>query len=272
MVMEGVRIKMTKEMMKQRSDPPVVMAVFGTTRNRRAYDELLEDAKKAFPNSEISISYSSRMVRDMEEGLRGRSPKSPFQALMGLAAKGYKWAVVQSVHLIAGHEFHRLVEGVHAGKLRVSMGLPLLWSYEDYLEVSRVLSETYRVRADEALVFIGHGTDHASWSSYLCLEGILRRIGVENSWVGLVEGKPNAEQVARDVKEAGFERARLIPLMLVAGVHVMEDIGSGQDGAWAKVFREFNMEIRVEERGLLELSGIRRLFFKHVTDAMDLVF
>ena len=53
-------------------------------------------------------------------------------SLEELKEMGYSWAVVQSLHLLCGHEFYRLVEEVKQSSVRTSIGLPLLSGPEDY--------------------------------------------------------------------------------------------------------------------------------------------
>ncbi|MBS3779405.1 MAG: sirohydrochlorin cobaltochelatase, partial [Desulfovermiculus sp.] len=113
---------------------PIVMAAFGTTtRARRTYDILDARVKEAFPEHPVYWAFTSRMVRDRIENSQGQSYKHPHQVLEELARGGHEWAVVQSLHLVCGHEFDRLVDEVKNCCLRTSIGLPLLDSPDDYL-------------------------------------------------------------------------------------------------------------------------------------------
>jgi sirohydrochlorin cobaltochelatase len=111
----------------------------------------------------------------------------PHQMLEILARQGHPWAVVQSLHLICAHEFYRLVTEVEDCGIRTSIGLPLLNSVEDYEAVVRSLAPLVEKNENEALVLVGHGTDHPSWSSYPALQFMLKQTYGARIHLGVVE-------------------------------------------------------------------------------------
>ena len=255
---------------------PIILTVFGTTRSIKQYGSLHEEIKKEFPRNPVTLAITSRMVRDMVAQRHGAKgvPPLPSQAINELADNGHRWAVVQSVHILAGHEFYRMLQEIQHDIVRTSIGLPLLWSKRDYDEVARIIKKAHSTGQDDrALVFIGHGTDHASWSTYPALEHILRENGLNNAWVGVIDGEPGREQIVQQVKRAGYSKADLIPLMLVSGVHVLEDIeGRDVEGdSWRAIFEAQGISTNTRRNGLLELGAIKRLFVTHIKDAMELL-
>ena len=260
--------------MKGRGDVPVVLAVFGSTKSKAVYSQLVNEICQGLSTRDVILAFSSRIVQVLEEK-RGTChvPPSPAQAIEILSREGYKWAVVQSVHLLAGHEFYRLVGQTRGLPVRTSIGLPLFWSRHDYLIIADILMDYYKRMAalDEAVVFIGHGTDHASWSTYSALEHILRLKGIERCWVGVVDGQPGALEVAKEVAASSMGKAIFIPLMLVSGVHVLEDIQNKKEDTWSGIFKQMGISTRTVEKGLLELKGVRELFLEHIQVAMDAI-
>lgn len=251
---------------------PIVMAAFGTTtRARRTYDILDARVKEAFPEHPVYWAFTSRMVRDRIENSQGQSYKHPHQVLEELARGGHEWAVVQSLHLVCGHEFDRLVDEVKNCCLRTSIGLPLLDSPDDYLAGLKSLLDEVHAAEDEALVLVGHGTDHAIWAAYPALESMARKHLHGQVFVGTVEGCPEAEVVVQDVVWAGFSRVCLVPFMLVAGIHFQEDLCADEEDSWKSLFEAAGVQVRLEYRGMGELPGIGDIFCCHIQEALDVI-
>ncbi len=251
---------------------PIVMAAFGTTtRARRTYDILDAKIKEAFPDHPVHWAFTSRMVRDRIENRQGQSYKHPHQVLHQLAQAGYEWAVVQSLHLVSGHEFDRLVDEVKSCSVRTSIGLPLLDSPDDYLAVLPALLDEVHVADDEALVLVGHGTDHAMWAAYPALESIARKHLHGRIFVGAVEGCLEAKEVVHEVVQAGFSRVCLVPFMLVTGIHFQEDLCAEEEESWKSQFEASGVEVRMESRGMGELPGIGDIFCRHIREALDVI-
>nr|HID59142.1 hypothetical protein [Desulfobacterales bacterium] len=83
------------------------------------------------------------MVRDWIKRRRNIDVKHPHQVLLQLKERGYSWPVVRSLHVVCGHEFHRLVEKVKQSPLRTSIGVLLLSEPEDYVAVIESLSKGF---------------------------------------------------------------------------------------------------------------------------------
>jgi sirohydrochlorin cobaltochelatase len=251
---------------------PIVMAAFGTTsRALVTYSFIDESVRTHFPDHEILWSYSSRMVKDRIKKKKNIDLKHPHQVLTELKEKGYPWAVVQSMHLISGHEFYRLVEEAEQCGIRTAMGLPLLYSPEDYQGVMEVLLPDFPKSSGEAVVMVGHGTDHASWSSYLAFHHMVQEKFGPGIYMGMVEeGTPSMEEIVASVKKAGFKKVRLVPFMLVAGVHFQEDL-TGDEDSWKTAFEQEQISVSAEKEGLGFRRGIIDIFCKHIQDALDVI-
>jgi sirohydrochlorin cobaltochelatase len=249
------------------------MAAFGTTtRARRTYDILDAKVRDAFPEHPVHWAFTSRMVRDRIESSQGQSCRHPHQVLTDLAQAGHEWAVVQSLHLVCGHEFERLVDEVQGCPVRTSIGLPLLDSPADYMAVLKALQDELQVAdEEEALVLVGHGTDHAIWAAYPALERMARKHLHGRIFVGAVEGCLEAEEVVADVVQAGFAKVCLVPFMLVAGIHFQEDLCAEDEGSWKSLFEASGVQVQLESRGMGELPGIAEIFCSHIREALDVI-
>ncbi len=250
---------------------PIVLSAFGTTTKAQSVYQGIDGViRREFPGCDIRWAYSSRLVRDRLHQTGTNSAAGIQEVLASLARAGHRWAVVQSLHLINGHEFYRLLEEVRTAPLRLSMGLPLLSSTADYQRVAQALSSLQESSAAEAMVLVGHGTDHPAWSAYLTLQAFLRDVGGPHIFVGVVEGHPSQDYVVAAVRRAGLNRVRLVPLMLVAGRHYLEDLCHEED-SWQAAFHRAGCQVTVEPQGIGALPEIIGIFMDHIREAMDAI-
>ena len=251
---------------------PIILAAFGTTsRAMETYTTMDGAIKDAFPGHPVIWSYTSRMVRDHLKKKKDMVLNTPQQALDNLVGEGHHWAVMQSLHLICGHEFYRLVDDIRDCKVRASMGLPLLTSPEDYQSVAHALIHTYGRSEDRtATVFVGHGTDHPAWTTYPALARLVEK-NDPAMYVGTVEeGEDDREAILSDILKKGYTHVRLVPLMLVAGVHLREDIAGDRD-SWKSLFQDHGLQVSYESIGMGQSKAILAIFISHIKDALSLI-
>ncbi|MEZ4524376.1 MAG: sirohydrochlorin cobaltochelatase [Desulfobacterales bacterium] len=251
---------------------PIVPAAFGTTtRALETYRFIDRVIREQFPDHEIRWAYSSRMVRDWIKVRRDIDLRHPHEILNDLIQEGREWAVVQSLHMMCGHEFSRLIEEVRGCNIRTSVGLPLLAAPKDYERIARILCNGRHRSEDEALVLIGHGTDHPSWSSYMAMNQILGDAVGPGVYVGMVEGSYlSPKTIIQKVKAGGFAKIRLAPMMLVAGVHFEEDI-AGREDSWLSFFEKEGFEVSVDRESLGMKKAVAEMFCEHIREALDVI-
>lgn len=251
---------------------PIVMAAFGTTtRALDTYRFMDARLRRQYPDTEFRWAYSSRMVRDWIKGRRNIDLRHPHEVLNDLSLEGHPWAVVQSVHMMCGHEFFRLVEEVRSCDIRTAVGLPLLSNPHDYERVARILVANGDRKSDEAMVLVGHGTDHPSWAAYMALNHIMADAFAPGIEIGMIEGGYlSPKTVVRKLKAGGFRRVLLAPMMLVAGVHFEEDI-AGHGDSWRTVLKNAGFSVRVVCDGMGKHPDIVDLFGDHIQAALDMI-
>lgn len=251
---------------------PIVLAAFGTTTSAwQSYTVFDEHIRAAFPGHEVHWAFSSRMVRDFSQQRHGRKGKGPGEILEELQARGFEWAVVQSLHLLAGHEFYRLVEEVRACRIRTAMGLPLFWAPEDYRAFLDDLAPKLDAAGnEEAIILVGHGTDHPSWATYLALQYLLSRQFGNQVYIGVLEGHPSRQEVIAEVIRSGMKGVQLLPLMLVAGRHVQEDL-AGPEDSWKTSMEEAGLTVTLDATGLLHYPGVIKIFRDHIVNALNVI-
>jgi len=251
---------------------PIVMAAFGTaTKAMDTYSFIDRICKRRFPDHPIYWSFSSRVLRDKSNKERNTRMQQPRDILSDLKEKGHGWAVVQSLHMMCGHEFYRLVDEVRQCDIRTAIGLPLLTEPRDYRVIADALNREFRDCRDEAIVLIGHGTDHPGWCTYVALDYLFRRNGGPPIYVGVFEeGWPTMESVVSEIQRAGFGRVRLIPFMLVAGMHFEEDM-SGKEDSYKQAFEAAGIQVNLTSRGMGFHEHIIDIFCRHIREALDVI-
>jgi sirohydrochlorin cobaltochelatase len=252
-------------------DIPIVLTAFGTTAGAfRTYEKMNQVFKQVFPEHQIHWAYSSRMVKHAVKRKKNLDLKNPLEIAQSLADKGHEWVVMQSLHLVCGHEFDRMVMECDKVNIRSSVGLPLLTSHEDYAWTADALAPLFPRKKDRAVILVGHGTDHPSWTAYPALETVLRGKYGDNIFIGVVEGWPDMDHTLARIKSAGFNKVCLIPLMLVAGVHFKEDLTEEKD-SWQKTFERHHIDVSVVDQGIGDIKDITRIFCRHISEALDVI-
>lgn len=250
---------------------PIVIAAFGTTTKTLAsYDFLDARIKGHFPDHEVLWAWSSRMVKDKVIGQQ-QTISSPHEVLDQLYRHHSSWAVVQSLHLLGGHEFSRLVEETEQSAIRTSIGLPLLSSPEDFQALCTCLMPLINGHPDQAILLVGHGTDHPAWSAYPALQYFMRRHFGPRIFIGVIEGCPASAEVIADITASGYKKICIIPLLLVAGMHFHRDLTGDCDASWMRLLAQANIEVEIIEQGIGVLPAISDMFCQHIEDALAII-
>ncbi len=254
-----------------KKDIPIILTAFGTTAKAfSTYEKMDRIFKAVFPVNPIHWTYSSRMVKHAVKKKKKLNLKDPLEMAQILVDQGYPWVAMQSLHLICGHEFDRLVAERDHVNIRSSIGLPLLTSHLDYEQTAQALTSLFPNYPDEAVVLVGHGTDHPAWTAYPALEAVMRKQYGNRIFVGVVEDFPGLYYTLERIQRAGYKRACLVPLMLVAGVHFKEDL-TNEDDSWQKTFERNDIQVSVIDHGIGEINAITKIFCDHIADALDVI-
>ena len=252
---------------------PVVLTAFGTTSKAvDTYDYMDKIIGERFPGHEIRWSYTSGMVRNIVKKKQKIELQSAKEVLTELENKGYDQAVVQSLHVLCGTEFHRLINETKECRIRTSIGLPLLSSPADYSALIAGAGNTFSAHDnDEAVILVGHGTEHPVWSSYIALEYLLQKEYDLNIYVGVVEGENSCDRIVQAVKGKRIKSVLLVPFMIVAGVHFKEDLIGDSEDSWKGRFEREGIEVRAIDKGLGYYPFIVDIFIDHIKEALDAI-
>lgn len=150
---------------------------------------------------------------------------------------------------------------------RIRVGNPLLTSVDDYKKSIHAMMAEVTLEEGEALILMGHGTDHHANSAYPTLEYTFHSLGYNQVLVGTVEGFPDLRNVMTKLEISGIRKVTLMPFMVVAGDHAKNDM-AGEDDSWKAELEDAGYEVKALIRGLGEMKGIRNIFVEHIEAAM----
>ncbi|PHM65432.1 sirohydrochlorin cobaltochelatase [Xenorhabdus stockiae] len=225
-----------------------------------------------FPDRELFRAFTSGMII---RKLRQRDDihiDNPHDALTRLHHAGYNDVAVQCLHIIKGDEYEKVLHEVEKFRprfRRLVLGAPLLSHFDDYLQLMRALHHQLPVLTEnERVVFMGHGTEHHAFSAYSCLDHLMNHYHFP-ARVGAVESYPELPLIIKGLKEQRIRKVYLMPLMLVAGDHAINDMASSEDGSWKSQLEKAGIAAIPWLQGLGENPKIRQMFVDHLTCALN---
>ena len=255
----------------------VLVVSFGTSyeeTRKKTIDQIENDMAEAFPSYAIYRAWTSGMIRAKLLKRDGIRIYNVCEALEAMAADGIQEVIVQPTHVINGIENDQMKADVAAYAdrfMRVSIGTPVLTTAEDSKYVIDAIVKELHPAKDEALVLMGHGTEHYADAVYAALDYQFKDLGHSNIFMGTVEGYPTLESVMRLVQKAGYRHVVLAPFMIVAGDHANNDLAGDEEDSWKSVFEAAGFSVRCVLKGLGEYADIRKLQLSHAEKAMEQV-
>lgn len=253
----------------------ILVVSFGTSyaeTRAKTIEAIEKKIQERFPEYEVRRAFTSPTIMRVLKNRDGILVDNPAEALARMQADGFTEVVVQTTHVINGFEYHDLLKTCHSwrGRFeRMAIGAPLMSTREDCeAVVSAVMAAVPELKADEALLLMGHGTEHPSFTLYPALDYMFKQAGHRNVYVGTVDGYPELEDAMALMKPFEYKRVHLMPLMVVAGDHAQNDMAGDEDDSWKNVLEGAGYPATVHMQGLGELEAIRDLYCSHVEAAI----
>ena len=208
-----------------------------------------------------------RLLRERCEVVR-----SVAEALEELWEQDVTEVLVQPTHILCGHEYDKLKREAEPWRDRfevLRIGRPLLTDTGDLQTLAAGLSAAYPARAGETLVLFGHGTDHTANMVYPALQTVFHLSGRPDVLVGTVEGWPAFEDVLAQLKARNGKYVHLVPLMLVAGDHALNDMAGADTGSWKSRLEAEGFTVRATLRGLGLLPEVQTMYRIRLKEELD---
>ena len=277
----------------------ILVVSFGTSFNDSRAEDIggVEKAlQTAYPDWSVRRAFTAQIIINHVQARDGEKIDNMDQALERAVDNGVKNLVVQPTHLMHGAEYDELTEAVENYKDKfesVKIAEPLLGEVgadetainEDKAAVAEAITaEAVKTAGFDSLdaakedgtafVFMGHGTSHTAKISYSQMQAQMDQLGYDNVFIGTVEGEPEdtaCEAVIEKLKNAGYKKVILRPLMVVAGDHANNDMAGDDDDSWKSQFEASGAfdSIDTQIAGLGEIDAIQQLYVAHTQAAID---
>ncbi len=254
----------------------IVVAAFGTTvpEAAPALDTMVERVRAAYPGVPVTLCYTAAKIR-RKLAEAGKNIPSPAEALAALPDQGVTDVALLSLQTIPGREYDDLVRtaaafsGLPKGLSKVEVSAPLLFSRDDFPRVAKALvaAAPRERKPGEAVVFVGHGTDHPADMAYPALQYALWRCD-RNAFVTTVEGTPSFEDAVADLKARGVKKAWLLPLFAVAGDHARNDMAGPEKDSLASQLKAAGIEAAPVLSGNADREAVAAVWMDHLKTAM----
>lgn len=253
----------------------ILAASFGTSHAetlQKTIGAIERDIAAAYPDCEIRRAFTSGMILKVLEKRDGIVIDNVAEAMNRLVSDGFDEVLVQPTHVIPGDEYDgmKVDAEMFADRFdRLIIGKPLLSHTEDYRRVIRAVMEQFPDLNDrDALVLMGHGTEHSINAVYAALDYQFKEMGYPNVFIGTVEGYPDIETVLRQVEAFRPEKVVMMPLMVVAGDHAVNDMAGDEEDSWKSIFERAGYKVNCVLKGLGEFQSIRDIYLEHIADAL----
>ena len=248
----------------QTENTAIVLVAFGSTAAQtvKTYEKIEHSFKKAFPHLNISWAYTSEIVIKKLRG-SGKKINNVDEAIKELVKNGNKSIILQSLHIMPGEEYLSITS--EDSTATIAIGEPLLASDNDIHSVAQILIPF--LTGATPTVVAAHGN-----SKFPELNKPLHKIAsifereCPNSVLCTVEGPPGIEpmkKIAASVKK--MNTVNFLPFMLIAGMHVQEDLTGPDSSSWKNILGVTNVNL-LEPLG--DMPKIHEIFISHCKIAL----
>jgi len=278
----------------------ILVVSFGTSFNDSRATDIggIEKAiAAAYPDWSVRRAFTAQIIMNHVLARDGEEIDNVEQALDRAVENGVKNLVIQPTHLMHGAEYDELIEAVDAYEDKfdsVEIAEPLLGEVgsdasvinEDKKAVAEaVVAEAVKSAGYDSLeaaekdgvafVLMGHGTAHVANVTYDQMQTTMDELGYKNVFIGTVEGEPEDTEcsvVIDKVKDGGYKKVILRPLMVVAGDHANNDMADPEDEeSWFSQFTASgnfdSVDCQIE--GLGRIPAVQELYVEHTADVID---
>ena len=249
----------------------ILLVAFGSSEESAqvSFDNIDKKVKAAYPDIPVKWAFTSHIIRK-KLAAQGIQLDSPEVALAKMADEGFTHVAVQSLHTIAGAEYHDLRKVVGAFQMMgnfesIILGYPLLATQEDMGRVVDAILATIPAerKAGEAVVLMGHGTHHPANAFYAALMFQVQ-LQDPNVYIGTVEGYPGLDTILALLKKNNIKKAYLMPFMSVAGDHAKNDMAGAEEDSWVSILTKEGIECIPVLKGTAEFDQFVDIWVDHL--------
>ena len=234
----------------------ILVTSFGTSHKdtrKKCLDSIQREVEEKYGNENVERAYTSGIIRRIIEKNEGIHIFDQKEGLKVLKDKGFEEIITMSLHILDGIEYSKLDDKF--GKI----SKPLLADDEDFKKIVEN-KEFNDLEDDDAIVFMGHGTESEADYAYQKLQKEYLKAGKSNIFIATVEGEVTIKDIIEKMKGKGFKKILLKPFMIVAGDHAKNDMSSDNEDSWKTMLKNEGYEVTSVLKGMGEYEFIRKMF------------
>ena len=234
----------------------ILVTSFGTSHKdtrKKCLDLIQREVEEKYGSENVERAYTSGIIRRIIEKNEGIHIFDQKEGLKVLKDKGFEEIITMSLHILDGIEYSKLDDKF--GKI----SKPLLADDEDFKKIVEN-KEFNDLEDDDAIVFMGHGTESEADYAYQKLQKEYLKAGKSNIFIATVEGEVTIKDIIEKMKGKGFKKILLKPFMIVAGDHAKNDMSSDNEDSWKTMLKNEGYEVTSVLKGMGEYKFIREMF------------
>jgi sirohydrochlorin cobaltochelatase len=243
--------------------PAIVLTAFGTSvaEARKVFDFIDQQARLRYPEYDLHWALTSQFIIDKLKK-QGIVTYNVNEIISQLREQGQKQVVFQSLHVAPGQEYRSVLAADTSG-LEVVYGTALLTSDADIDRVVVALSE--HINPVQPTIVVAHGNDRYPQFNQR-IEAFAQKIEAvyPQLVVASVEGSPGVAPLQK-VKEKQPQQVNFVPLMIVAGDHIINDVLGDEPDSWKNIIAAPQTDLSPSLGWNKEILNI---YFDHLDQAL----
>ncbi|MBQ8417254.1 MAG: sirohydrochlorin cobaltochelatase [Phascolarctobacterium sp.] len=278
----GVLTHETVELQNLADKDAILIMSFGTTikeTREKNIDATVNAIKTLYPETKVVVAYTSHIIIDRVKANEGLVIPTPEEALVQLKEEGYTRVAMTSLDIIPGieYDYKKAVFNLHKNDFKkITFGTPLMYwqgqedKEDDVADTMAALATQFpEAGKKDAILVMAHGTPHPANAYYAVMQDKLEDLGYKNALIFSVEGWPTFDNVLEELKERKIKNVTLMPLMMVAGDHAMNDMAGDEEDSFKSLLLKEGYKVDVYLHGLGENTDVQNLFVKKASQAWE---
>lgn len=248
----------------------ILVVSFGTTHEdtrEKTIGAIERVLAERYPERTFRRAFTSGMIMRILKERDHLVIDNVSEAMAHLLEDGFTDVLIQPTHIINGDEYDKMMAQIEPFKEKFNhlyIGTPLLTSSDDYTKTCEaIINNVPELKKSDVLILMGHGTGHFADAAYSALDYRFKALGYANVFVGTVEGYPDLETVLMQMKSLEPKKVILMPFMIVAGDHAVNDMASDEEDSWRTVCEAEGYKVECIVKGIGEFEEIQEIYAEH---------
>lgn len=246
--------------------PAIVLVAFGTSvpTARPVFDYIDAQARKRYAGYDTHWAFTSQFIINKLKK-QGIVKQNVAEVIAELRDKGVKSVIFQSLHVVPGQEYRSVLAEDTSG-FNVAFGDALMTSSEDIDAVVTAIGKD--IDAHQPTVIVAHGNDHhPEFNQQLIALAKVIENKYPNLVVASVEGQPGIDSL-ETIKPLSAKdgSVKFVPLMIVAGDHIMNDVMGDDEDSWKSIIQAKKSTC---SKSLGWNNAILDIYFSHLDKALQ---